>query len=117
MQRAGTGAAGALTGDEQHELTSTLWRWQSAGGTAWWFVSVDGVAADALSATALVRRLESGRRAGFGSVKVAVRIGGSRWQTSAFPMKEEGWSIPVKAAVRKAEALNEGDPVKITIGF
>lgn len=109
---------------EQHRLDSTLWRWQADPATGaqgpagtWFFVSVTGAAAEALDATALMHRLEHGRRSGFGSVRLTIRIGATQWQTSAFPMRERGWAIPVSAKVRKAEALGEGDRVAIELAW
>jgi hypothetical protein len=67
-----------------------------------------------LSATALMRRLE-GMARGFGSLKVTARIGETSWQTSVFPSREAGWMLPVKAAVRKAEGIVEGDEVALTL--
>lgn len=102
---------------EEHTLTTPLWRWTSGNGVAWFFVTIDGEVGEALSATAIMHRLESGKRAGWGSVKITVRIGDSEWRTSAFPSKESGWMVPVKAAVRKAEGLHEGDPVALSLQF
>lgn len=96
--------------------TVSLWRWRGgAQGGDWHFVSIDGAGGEALSAHALAERLETGRRRGFGSVRVRVTVGASTWDTSAFPMQGRGWSIPVKAAVRRAEGLAEGDPVSLAI--
>ncbi|WP_225007225.1 MULTISPECIES: DUF1905 domain-containing protein [Novosphingobium] len=103
--------------NEAHTLTVALWRWTSGNGVAWFFVTIDGPAGEALSATALMRRLESGRRAGWGSVKVEVTVGDSTWATSAFPSKDTGWIVPVKAAVRKAEGLTEGESCQLDIRF
>jgi hypothetical protein len=96
--------------------TGPLWRWTSANSAAaWFFVTIDGEAGEALSGIALMRRLESGRRGGFGSVKVRARIGDSEFATSVFPSTELGWMLPVKAAVRKAEGLGEGSAVTVTL--
>lgn len=102
---------------DEYTLVTSLWRWTSANGVAWFFVSIDGAVGEALSATAIMHRLESGKRAGWGSVKVTVRIGESQWRTSAFPSKESGWMVPVKAAVRKAEGLVEGGAVTVSLAF
>jgi hypothetical protein len=97
--------------------TGPLWRWTTpAAPAAWFFVTIDGAAGEALSATALMRRLE-GMAKGFGSLKVVARIGGSAFKTSVFPSKELGWLLPVKAAVRKAEGLDEGDDVTVELAF
>ena len=95
--------------------TGPLWRW--AGGTngTWHFLTIDGLAGEALSATALMQRLETGRRAGFGSLKVTAQIGESSFSTSVFPSKGTGWMLPVKAAVRKAEGFAEGDSVTVAL--
>jgi Domain of unknown function (DUF1905) len=97
--------------------TGPLWRWTTpAAPAAWFFVTIDGAAGEALSATALMRRLE-GLSKGFGSLKVTARIGDSVFKTSVFPSKELGWMLPVKATVRKAEGLGEGDEVEVTLEF
>ena len=72
---------------------------------------------DVLLFPALMQRLETGRRAGFGSVKVTVCVGATEWRTSAFPSKEHGWMVPVKAAVRKAEGLVEGEAFALSLVF
>jgi len=101
---------------EQIPHTGPLWRWTTpAAPAAWHFVTIDGAAGEALSATALMQRLERGRRAGFGSLKVRVTIGGSSFATSVFPSKELGWLLPVKASVRKAEGIADGDVVELVI--
>lgn len=119
MQRAGASARGeALSAPlplhvEHVRHTGRLWRWTGASGSGTWhFVTIDGEAGDALSGTALMRKLEGSAR-GFGSLKVIARIGDSRFATSVFPSKADGWLLPVKAAVRRAEGLTEGDQVSV----
>ncbi len=94
--------------------TGTLWRWTGGTGGTWHFLTIDGEAGEALSGTALMRRLE-GLSRGFGSLKVLATIGDSAFRTSVFPSKAEGWMLPVKAAVRKAEGLGEGDAVTVVL--
>jgi len=62
-----------------------------------------------------MRRLELGRRRGFGSVRVEPRIGGSVWRTSVFPPKDGGWFLPVKKAICRAEGLVETDEVEVAL--
>lgn len=82
------------------------------------FVAVTGEAAEQVAGYELARRLELGKRRGFGSVKVEVRLGGSRWKTSVFPLKGgEGWFLPLKKPVRLAEGLAEGDEVEIELAL
>jgi hypothetical protein len=83
------------------------------GYDAMMFVAVTGEAADAVAGHELERRLELGKRRGFGSVKVAARVGDSRWKTSLFPQKTGGWFLPIKKPVRLAEGLEEGDEVEV----
>ena len=96
--------------------TGPLWRWTTPSApAAWHFVTIDGTAGEALSATALMRRME-GLSRGFGSLKVRATIGASTFQTSVFPSNEQqGWLLPVKASVRKAEGLVDGDRVEVVL--
>ena len=97
--------------------TGPLWRWTTpAAPAAWHFITIDGAAGEALSGTALMRKLE-GMSRGWGSLKVAASIGDSRWSTSVFPAKDTGWLLPVKASVRKAEGLVEGALVEVKLEF
>lgn len=97
--------------------TTALWRWIGGNGVTWFFLRIDGDAGEALAATALLRRLESGSARGFGMIKVHAAIGTSRWSTSVFPQKEGGWLLPIKAAIRRAEAISEGDLVELVLEF
>ena len=57
-------------------------------------------------------------RKGFGSARVEAVIGDTRWKTSVFPHKESGgWILPVKASVRKAEGLTEGDWITVIVSL
>ena len=95
--------------------TGPMWRWTGASGNGTWhFLTLDGKAGEALSGTALMRKLD-GMSRGWGSLKVVATIGKSRWNTSVFPSKETGWILPVKAAVRKAEELVEGEAVEVQL--
>ena len=95
--------------------TGPLWRWTSpSASAAWHFITIDGDAGEALSGTAIMRRMEGNSR-GFGSLKVVATIGGSTFKTSVFPSKETGWLLSVKASVRKAEGLGEGDAVVVSL--
>ena len=81
-----------------------------------YFVAVTGQSAEQVAGHELGRRLEMGKRRGFGSVKVEVRVGGSKWKTSLFPRKGgDGWFLPVKKPIRLAERLVEGDEVEVEL--
>ncbi|WP_114952323.1 DUF1905 domain-containing protein [Sphingosinicella terrae] len=92
-----------------------VWRTEQYGDIG--YVGIDGEAAETIAGHELERRLELGRRRGFGSVKVEVRVGASRWSTSVFPQKAGGWFLPVKKAICRAEGLEEGDPVEVELGL
>jgi hypothetical protein len=47
-------------------------------------------------------------------IPVHVRIGKSEWKTSLFP-KDGRYIVPIKASVRKAENLEEGDNVTVRL--
>ena len=100
---------------EQITHTGPLWRWSGGSSSgAWHFLTLDGAAGEALSGTALMRRMER-TIGGFGSLKVTARIGDTTFRTSLFPSKERGWLLPVKAAVRRAEGIGEGDRVAVML--
>ena len=51
---------------------------------------------------------------GWGVIPVHVRINKTKWETSLFP-KDGLYLVPIKASVRKAENLEEGDEVTIRL--
>ena len=79
------------------------------------FLRVTDEAAEAIVAHRFERQLELGKRRGFGSVKVTVTLGESRWQTSLFPNKDGSWFLPVKKPVRMAEGLVEGEEIEVEL--
>ena len=88
------------------EFTAPLKVW--SGPAAWFFVSLP-------QAEAGMIRLAVPRR-GCGSVRVKARLGGSRWDPSIFPdSKADTYLLPVKASIRKAEGLYDGDPVTVEL--
>jgi hypothetical protein len=90
-----------------------VWRIENEGEMS--YVTIAGEAAEAIGAYELIRRLELGRRRGFGSVKVEAAIGDSRWSTSVFPQKEGGWFLPVKKAICRAEGLEADDEIAVRL--
>lgn len=86
------------------EFTAVVRRYD--GATAWYFLTLPVDLAEEIRS-----RVE---RVGFGSVRVQVRIGTSTWATSVFPDKGSGsFVLPVKAAVRRAEDLDDGSPAHV----
>jgi hypothetical protein len=91
----------------EYRFTATLWRWPKGN---WFFVTLPFDVADEIDDHA------SSARVGFGSVRVDVTLGDSTWQTSVFPSKPaESYVLPVKAPVRRAEGIDDGDDVDGTL--
>ena len=92
---------------ESVRFTAELWRWKAQSG--WFFVTLSAEASE------LVREVPRPPR-GFGSVRVRVTVGDTAWKTSVFPDAESGrYVLPVKQAVRRAEELDEGEPVEVRL--
>jgi hypothetical protein len=91
-----------------YEFSAPLWRWK--GDSAWHFVTLPFEQSDEID------ERTTATQGGFGSVKVRVTVGRTTWTTSLFPSTgQKSYILPVKAAVRKAEALGEGEPVAVVL--
>jgi hypothetical protein len=91
-------------------VTAPIWLW-SEGKGSWHFLTIS-------AEEALEIRMESaasGIRRGFGSVRVSATINGITWRTSIFPQKSGGYILPIKAEVRRAASVGEGDEVRVTL--
>jgi hypothetical protein len=87
-----------------------LWIWDARRADTWTFVSLPTEASEDIG------DLTGGPRRGFGSLRVRVTVGGSTWKTSIFPDSARGsYVLPIKRAVRTAEALHPGDIATITV--
>jgi hypothetical protein len=53
---------------------------------------------------------------GWGVIPVRVRIGTTEVRTSLFP-KDGGYLVPLKDAIRKAEAISDDDEVEIRLSI
>lgn len=83
--------------------------WLGAQG-AWHFVHVDKKISEK------IRAGQKGPHRGFGAVKVKVTIGKTTWTTSIFPDSRSGtYLLPLKAAVRRAEGVSDGDMITFRI--
>lgn len=91
-----------------YTFTSELFEW--TGNAAWHFFAVPEDVTDEID------ERHGANAAGFGSIKVEVTIGSSRWRTSLFPDTKMGcFLLPVKKAVRAAEDLVDGSTAEITV--
>lgn len=90
------------------EFTAPLWEWD--GDAAWHFVTVPEELSDEIEHRTI------GVTRGFGSVRVEVTVGDTTWSTSLFPDSRRGaYLLPVKKAVRTAEALRVGEDVTVLL--
>lgn len=88
------------------EFNGKIWYWR--GPAPWYFVTVPAEQSRDLKAIlGLVTY-------GWGMIPVDVRIGKTGWKTSMFP-KDGSYIVPVKASIRKAENLEEGDTVTVQL--
>ena len=88
------------------EFSGTIWFWK--GPAPWYFVTIPTEPSRAIKA------ISTSVTYGWGVIPVRVRIGKTVWQTSLFP-KAEHYLVPIKASVRNAEKIEEGDDVTIVL--
>ena len=88
------------------EITGELWYWR--GPAPWYFVTVPDVQ------SADLREVAAGVSYGWGMVPVRATVGSTTWTTSLWP-QEDRYVVPVKADVRRAERLAEGDAVTVLL--
>jgi Domain of unknown function (DUF1905) len=102
-----------MTSDRIFTCTAPVWLWRSAAkpdAAGWFFATIDPQTA------AEIKYAMLGMSRAFGSVKVAAQVGDTRWETSLFPHKETGgFILPLKASVRKAEGVAEGDVIRVVL--
>jgi hypothetical protein len=88
------------------EFTGPIWFWK--GPAPWYFVTVpDEECLELAEASSAVSY-------GWGMIPVTARIGKTGWKTSLWP-KDGRYIVPVKASVRAAERLGEGDVVTVRL--
>jgi hypothetical protein len=91
------------------EFEGEVFRWDARDDASWFFAAVPPELSED------IREIPRPYR-GFGSVRVRARIGGSEWATSIFPDSTSGgYVLPLKKAVRDAEALVDGGPVLVRL--
>jgi hypothetical protein len=93
-------------------FNAELWVWDARRTDTWTFVSLPADASED------IRDLSGGAQRGFGSRRVRVTLGGSTWMTSIFPDRGSGqYVLPIKRAVRDAEALEPGDTATVKVNL
>lgn len=88
------------------EFSGKIWFWK--GPSPFFFVTIPAEQSHDLKAISKIVTY------GWGVIPVHVRVGKTEFTTSLFP-KDELYIVPIKASVRKAEKLEEGDTVTIRL--
>jgi hypothetical protein len=88
------------------EFTGKIWTWR--GPAPFYFVTVPDEPSDEL------HHISSVVTYGWGMIPATIRIGQTTWQTALWP-KDSRYIVPLKASVRKAEKLEEGDEVAVRV--
>jgi hypothetical protein len=90
----------------EFEFSGKILFWR--GPAPWYFVAVPAEQSGELKA------ISSFVTYGWGVIPVHARIGKTEWTTSLFP-KDGLYLVPLKASVRTAENLEEGDTVTVRL--
>jgi uncharacterized protein DUF1905 len=88
------------------EFNGKIWYWR--GPAPWYFVTVP--AEQSLDLKVVLSSVTYG----WGMIPATLRIGKTEWKTALFP-KDGRYIVPIKANVRKAENLEEGDKVIVRL--
>jgi hypothetical protein len=88
------------------EFSGTIWVWK--GPAPWYFVTVPAKHSDDLKGILGIVTY------GWGMIPARVVIGKTEWKTSLWP-KDGHYIVPIKARVREAEGLDEGDKVTVRL--
>jgi hypothetical protein len=88
------------------EFSSIIWFWR--GPAPWYFVTVPA------EQSADLKAISGFVTYGWGMIPVRARIGHTEWTTSLFP-KDGCYLVPIKASVRQAENLADGDAVTVRL--
>lgn len=88
------------------EFTGTIWFWR--GPAPWYFATVPDSHFQDLKDIAVMVSY------GWGMIPAEVAIGNTQYTTALWP-KDGSYIVPIKASVRKAENLEQGDDVRVRL--
>lgn len=95
------------TTGRDYTVRAKVWRWKTG---SWHFANLS------LKQSEEIRRRFGGTARGWGSIRVRITIGETEWSTSLFPSNEnKTYLFAIKAAVRKAEGIDEGDRITAVV--
>ena len=104
----GVGRGPAESDALEFAFDGDLWYWR--GPAPYHFITVPPDAARAIG------RVATEVTYGWGMIPASVRIGASAWETALFA-KDGGYVIPIKDAYRKAERIELGDVVAVSLAI
>lgn len=87
-------------------FTGEVWYWR--GPSPFYFVTVPE------DESAHIESVSTAVSYGWGVIPVEAKIGETEWRTSLFP-REGRYAVPLKAAVRRAEGIDEGSEVAVRL--
>ena len=97
------------TTGRDYTVRARVWRWKSG---SWHFANLS------LKQSAEIRRRFGATARGWGSIRVRIRIGETKWNTSLFPSNEnKTYLFAIKADVRKAEDIDAGDRITAVVSI
>jgi hypothetical protein len=97
-----------VTVSDAYTSRAELWEWH--GQASWHFVSLPEEVTDDIDDRF------GHLAAGFGSIRVEVRVGSSTWRTSVFPDTKRGTLIlPMKKEVRRKQHLEAGAMAEVEL--
>jgi hypothetical protein len=88
------------------EFDGKIWFWR--GPAPWYFVTVPG------DHSRDIKAISNAVTYGWGVIPVQAQIGRTTFKTSLFP-KDGLYLVPIKASVRKAEQIDEGDTITVRL--
>jgi hypothetical protein len=88
------------------EFSGVIWFWR--GPAPWFFVTVPE--AQSMELKAISRAVTYG----WGVIPVMAHVGNTVWKTSLIP-KDGLYLVPIKASIRKAEGLEEGEEITLRL--
>lgn len=88
------------------EFDGEIWYWR--GPAPFYFVTVPAEESEDLQV------ISEAVTYGWGMIPVQAHIGQTKWKTSLWP-KDGRYIVPIKASVRKAEKIEEGDQVTVRL--
>jgi hypothetical protein len=98
--------------DLSFNFTGKCWLWQ-AEKASWHFISLPQDKSEEIK---FFNENHSAKKRGWGAVRVTAKIGITEWETSIFPQAKAGtYILPIKANVRKAEKILEGNEVEVEL--